>query len=241
MHINTRAIVLHSTKYSETSIISKMFTEEMGVVSYMINGIRSTKGKNKAVLFQPATILEIQATQRENKSLQRLVEYKRYCTYESIPFDIRKTAVVQLLIEMLNRAISQTEANEELFLFIVESLLHIDKCHELNPDFHLIFLLKLTALFGFQPNGNYTSLTPLFDLKEGCYVSKAVLQDGVACFPHSSFISNLNAMEITEKISVIPNGKERNVVLQYLLQYFKYHIANFGNLKSPEVLKTIFE
>ncbi|MBX2903913.1 MAG: DNA repair protein RecO [Chitinophagales bacterium] len=241
MQVNTRAIVLHHTKYSETSIITKLFTEQLGVVSYMVNGVRSSKGKHKAVLFQPSTLLEIQATQRENKTLQRLTEYKRLHTYETIPFDIKKTAVTQLLTETLNRTISHHEPNTELFEFAWSSFVFLDTSTTLNPDFHLIFLLQLSAILGFRPHGNYTSVTPMFDLQEGSFVSQALSLEGAVGYPYSHYISELKDLNTTHSEAVIPNGKARSSVLNHLLNYFRFHIADFGNLKSPEVLRAVFE
>jgi Recombinational DNA repair protein (RecF pathway) len=70
MYQTTRAIVLHTVKYSETSIITKLYTEKYGLVSFLIKGIRSVKGRNKAALFQPLRILEITYSHRQNKNLQ---------------------------------------------------------------------------------------------------------------------------------------------------------------------------
>ena len=39
----TKGIVLHSLKYSDTSIIVKIYTESFGLVSYLV---RSSKNKN---------------------------------------------------------------------------------------------------------------------------------------------------------------------------------------------------
>ena len=41
----TNGIVLNYIKYKETSIISKIYTKEFGLKSYLINGVRTKKGK----------------------------------------------------------------------------------------------------------------------------------------------------------------------------------------------------
>lgn len=241
MNISCRAIVLHTTKYAESSIVAKLFTEQLGVVTYMINGVRSSRSKNRAAYFQPATILEIQATQRENKTLQRLTDFKLFYTYENIPFEIRKMAVAQLIIETLNRSVTSQDFSPELFEFSISSFLHIDKAVSLNPDFHLIYLLKLSAILGFKPNGNCSAETPTFNLLEGCFVAGNFPSNDCINSPYSNFISSLNELDITSIETVLPNGKARNIVLQYLLNYFRIHVPEFGVLKSPEVLKSVFE
>ena len=54
MYHKTRAIVLHCIKYSETSVIAKIYTEKLGMQSYMVKGVRAAKSKSKAAMLQPA-------------------------------------------------------------------------------------------------------------------------------------------------------------------------------------------
>ena len=55
----TRGIVLHSVKYSETSLIVKTYTEAFGIQSYMVKGVRSHRSKMRPILFQPLTLLDM--------------------------------------------------------------------------------------------------------------------------------------------------------------------------------------
>ena len=43
---STNGICLHHYKYSESSVIVKIFTEKFGLKSYIIKGVRSKKSKN---------------------------------------------------------------------------------------------------------------------------------------------------------------------------------------------------
>ena len=55
----TKGIVISFVKYRETSIIVKIYTEAFGIQTYIENGVRSAKGKNKIALFQPLTLLDL--------------------------------------------------------------------------------------------------------------------------------------------------------------------------------------
>ena len=44
--ISTKAIVISTIKYSDTSLIVKLYTEKVGLVSFLLKGIlKSKKGK----------------------------------------------------------------------------------------------------------------------------------------------------------------------------------------------------
>ena len=56
--ITTKAIVLSSLKYSDTSLIVKCYTEQEGIKSYIIKGVlKAKKGGIKVAYFQPLTQL----------------------------------------------------------------------------------------------------------------------------------------------------------------------------------------
>ena len=43
MYSQTKGIVLSSVKYSESSIICKVYTAKLGLQSYIVNGVRKRK------------------------------------------------------------------------------------------------------------------------------------------------------------------------------------------------------
>ena len=95
MLISTEAIALSSIKYSESSIIIKCFTLSDGIKSYLIKGIRSQKKKSLNIgLFQPLTILEIDANHRNTGNLESIRAAKIVSPYKTIPFDIIKNTIV---------------------------------------------------------------------------------------------------------------------------------------------------
>ena len=55
----TRAIVLRTVKYGDSSLVVDMLTEAMGRMSFMVRLSASRKGKMRKQLFQPLHIVEI--------------------------------------------------------------------------------------------------------------------------------------------------------------------------------------
>src|SRR5690349_2690466 len=104
MYLKTRGIVLHTVKYSETSVISKIYTEKLGLQSYIVKGVRSAKSKSKAALLQPLTLLEMEVSHRENKQLQFIKEYTRAHNYQSIPFHVLKSTIALFLLEVISKS-----------------------------------------------------------------------------------------------------------------------------------------
>ncbi len=74
MRYKSRAIALNYIKHGEGSIISKMLTEEKGLQSFIIKGVRSKGAKKRLNLFEPLQLSNINATFLAKKNLQQLID-----------------------------------------------------------------------------------------------------------------------------------------------------------------------
>jgi len=236
----TKGIVLQSVKYSESSIIVKIYTEALGLQSYIIKGVRSKKAKIKTALFQPLQLLELTATHRETKSLNFLKEARVGYAYQTIPFDMTRRSVLMFIDEILVRSIKEESANQTLFDWLWQSLIWYDLTEKPNPDFHLVFMIQLTKFLGFYPK-NPTRVSGYFDLQEGVFVNTEP--------PHPHYISGAFS-EMFHQLSVISFNKmdelsfsanQRRKMLNTLITYYQLHLTGFGEVKSLEVLQQLFE
>ena len=117
----TKGIVLRTVKYAETSLVVTMYTELFGVQTYMVNAIRTTKRSgNKAAMFQPAAILEMEVYHNDQKNMQRIKEYNWAFLYRHILGDVVKNSNALYMVELLYKTLKQPESNSNLFYFCEE-------------------------------------------------------------------------------------------------------------------------
>jgi DNA repair protein RecO (recombination protein O) len=240
MLLQTRGIVLKTVKYSDTSVICKIYTEGLGIRSYIINGIRSSKSKQKASLVQPLNLLHLVVYQRELKNLQRIKELRPAWVYQSLPFDMKKGAVALFIIEILNKALKEETGNSELFDFVFNTFVALDEYTESVALFHHTFLLSFSKYLGFYPGLHENKNPHYFDMQEGFFV---------ADIPRHPYWMNevstghlLQLMQSTGKgLSrlKIPYGL-RKKLLNDLLQYFALHLENFGKVHAHTILEIVF-
>ena len=239
MFHKTKGIVLHSIKYSETSVITKIYTEKLGLVSYMVKGVRAAKSNSKAALLQPLTLLDMEVSHRENKQLQYIKEFRRDYVYQSIPFDTLKSAIALFLLELISKSIREHEENGEMFEFIHESLCVLDRSKVLNPDFHLLFLVHFTRHLGFMPHGNFSEQNSFFEMTEGVFMGQAS-EINVMSRKESSLLGDLIAANPFSPTSLKITRLERKQMMFNLIRYYQLHLENFS-LKSPEILEALLE
>lgn len=238
MYHKTRGVVLHTTRYSETSVIAKIYTEKFGLLSFLVKGVRSSKSKVKASLMQPLTLLNMEVNYREARNLQFIKEFSRDYNFSSIPFDTLKTTVAMLLLEVITKSIREHEPNDEMFEFIYESFCVLDKDEKLNPDFHLLFLVNFTRYLGFAPHENFSETNCYFEMQEGYFTGSSSQKPTVLDKDESAVLNTL----LCTALYALPAHKisrtERKNMLRRLVKYYQLHIENF-NLKSPEILEEV--
>jgi DNA repair protein RecO (recombination protein O) len=236
----SKAIVLHQLKYSETSVIATLYTEVFGRQSYIINGIRSSKSKQKTGLLQPLFLLEIEAYHRSGREIQRLKEFRLEQVYQTIPFDVVKSSIAMFLSEIMNKIIRNEESDTELFRFIHESLLYFDSMKQGASNFHLWFLVNLLRILGLQPQNNFSSTYQWFDLKNGKFLISKPIYPNTPNLEDSSLFAELFSLDPEAMNTFAISGAQRSRLLEFLLEYFTIHFETFGKINSLKVLGEIF-
>ncbi len=234
-----RGIVLKTTLYSESSVIVQTFTDKFGIQSYLINGVKKPKAKIKMNMLQPLHLLEMVVYHKLNSNIQRVKELRPLPIFSSIPYHVIKSTVVQFLNEVLYKSIRQQNADEYLFNYIFNAICWFDECEEINVNFHLAFLLKLTRFLGFAPNMQTQSDQSFFDLQEGnfkslppvhpYYIGKTDAENFISLFVTP--FEDLKTLKI--------DNVNRRYLLDKILIYYTLHTASFGDIKSHLVLEEV--
>src|ERR1035438_8959731 len=97
----TRCIVLNYFKYSENSIIVKIYTEDFGLQSFLIRSAKSKKSKIKTGIFQPLTLLDIIINQNKKSRLHTIKEITGCYQLQEISRDIKKSSIVIFIAEII--------------------------------------------------------------------------------------------------------------------------------------------
>lgn len=234
----TRGIVFKTIKYSDNSLIAKIYTENLGLRSYMIRGVNGKKSSSKKSAFQSLSILDMVVYEKEKGGLQNIREIESIYPYKSWPFDIRKSCIALFLNEVMYRSIHNEEPDEALFQFLLQSLITLDEAEISVENYHLQFLAGLSRYLGFAPRNNFSSQNHFFDMQEGLFISEKPL--------HSNYLEPALSLKLFHLITdpeqirqLTINAASRNELLLKLIDYYRLHIPGFGEMKSHLVLKDV--
>jgi len=239
MQVTTKAIVLSSLKYGDTSLIVKAYTASDGLKSYLLKGVlASKKGKLKAAHFLPLTQLELVANHKNKGSLEHIREAKVINPYHTLHTQIDKNSMVLFIAEVLGNSIQEQEQDTVLYRYLEFALGWLDH-YDAIANYHILFLLQLTKYLGFYPDTTNTEL-PYFDLQDGGFVPSPTLNpllqgEPLQCFKQFLGINfdALSAMKISRK--------QRQELLKAMVLYFELHLHGFRKPKSLAVLNALFD
>lgn len=237
----TRGIVLHTVRYGETSLVVNAYTEKFGRQAFMVKGVRKSRKQNRANLFQPLFLLDFEIYFKEKREMHFIRDVGRTIPLNNIPYDHILSTQAIFIAEVLYRTLREEESNPMLYQFLTSSIEYLDSLEKPAPDFHIIFLFQLSKHLGFYPVNNYSSENPYFDLVKGSF--KAFLQDDSTMLNrHSSqLFSQLLDLEYQSSQVTRFNREQRNLVLRDLLRFYWLHNEGMGEIRSAEVLATLFE
>lgn len=241
MLVRTNAIVISTVKYGDSSLITRCYCKELGLKSFMLKGIlTSKKGGLKKSLFQPLNLINI-STQIKNQSNQKLNfirEGSLNVHFKEIPLRIKKNAIALFISEVISRVIyEEGNPNIALYSFLENSIMRLEK-DEFSPVFHLKFLTLLSDQLGFYPN-LMCQEKEFFDIESGCFCENSNSKYAVGGETVGAF-KELLGINFDDIVQIKISNTLRIKVLDFLIDYFNIHLPRFGKIKSIAVLHEIF-
>ncbi len=238
MLTTTKAIVLSKLKYKDYDLIVKCYTEDFGVVSFILKGVlKNKKSSNKIAYFQLLSQLQITLQHKQNRSLQSIKNTKLEYHYSSLHTNVLKSSIVMFLAEVLSNVLQEEEENKTLYTYIETTLLWLDE-HVEHSNFHLLFLLNLTKYLGFYPDTSNTQYS-FFDLLEGRFITQKTNKHSIS-EDNLTLLKQLLGTTFDGLSSVKINSKQRQLFLNMILLYFELHLGNFKRPKSLQILNQVF-
>lgn len=234
-----RGIVLKTTSFSESSVISQIFTDKFGLQSYMIQGVKKPKAKIGMNMLQPLHLLDIVTNHKQNSTIQRINEAKPAPAFTSIPYEITKSTMAVFLNEVLYKSIRQQSADDRLFDFLYHSICWLDQAEPISNNFHLAFLLKLSRYLGFAPNTQARKDQPYFDLQEGEFTSLRPGHPHYISYASARYFIDLYQLPFERLQEIQLKSLERRALLENILIYYKLHTASFGEVQSHVILEEV--
>ncbi|MEL6124186.1 MAG: DNA repair protein RecO C-terminal domain-containing protein, partial [Bacteroidota bacterium] len=176
------------------------------------------------------------AYQKEGEKLSRIKEVAYSYVYRSIPFSVVKSSIAIFLVEVCRKSVRGSDSYEDIYNFMVKGLIHLDNTNSGLAHFHILFLIDLAGRLGFELQNNYTTETQLFNLVDGSFTELVpnfeLAMDAESSYCLSRYLKKQEPYNWSKQM--------RLTILQKLIDYYRYHVDDFGELKSYTVLSELY-
>ena len=121
----SRIIVLHLTKYGDSSLVVHTIDSVRGRCSYMLRGA----GRSKHVTvgaFHNLAVLDIVGVESPKSSMAYLKEYEPAMPLDSLRSDVVKNSIALFISELLYRTIVEQNCDDRLFAWLCDAIARLN-------------------------------------------------------------------------------------------------------------------
>lgn len=230
MLVKTRAIVMHYVKYGDHSIIIHLYTKTYGKQSYIASNVHGKRAKLPLGMFHPLSLLEIEAYVKDTRDIQRIKEASQINQTQAISPDYIINTLKIFIAEILYRTIKEHESNIELFHFLEKTIADLESNPKGISNFHLCFLVHYSKYLGIYSPSISSDLivqTPSGKTEKN-WLNKV---ESSYTFLTQHVFTDLDKLSISRDI--------KNLLLDYLVDYYYYHLEGMGKIKSLKILREL--
>ena len=237
----TKGIVLHSLPYNDKYMIVTVYTEAFGRMAYLIANSRTKKTIVSRSLLQPLSVLDLEVEHQNNRDIQRIKEARSGFVVTQLRYHPVKNAITLFLSEVLYQVIQEKEANRALYDFLCRSIKLFEIADAGIANFHLTFLLQLSAYLGIRPGNKSFKANSYFDLTNGIFSETIPVHNNFLSKNDSIVFERLLRMNYENMALFTFTRYERAAIVRHILEYYRFHLADFPEIKSLAVMQSLFD
>jgi len=218
----SRIIVLHLTKYSDSSAVVHAVDSVGGRRSYLVRGLgKGRVSSARARYLHPLNILDIVSYESPKSSLSYLREWAPLEQLETVRGDIVKSSVALFISELIYRSLRDDAYDTDLFEWLCSAILKLESLEGSCANYHIWFLSEYSSRMGFRP-------------------SEKVEPQGIFSPAELQLLDKLLCSPVEDAMSIPLSAAARVSFARNMVKYLSYHLGSAINLNSFDILHTLF-
>lgn len=237
--IKTKAFILRKLNYSDSSLIAAFFTQELGKISAILKGARSTKSR-LGTKTDVLNFVEIVLYQKMSRDLQVVSQMDLIAFYPKIKEDLEKYKYASAVLELTDKLTAEHEVNDRLFRGISRILELLDTSSHDPPLLFIKFFIFILGEIGYALQ--FSKCSKCGKIIKGKEISSYNFSTGIICKDCriESAISYDFTPELFKIIHCLINNKndnsykksDVNKLIYFLENYLIYHLPEFKGIKA---------
>lgn len=222
--VQSRAFVIKTIPFQDTSLIVRMFTESHGKVTLLAKGARNLKSPYRGYL-ESLSLLEVQFYFKPTRDIQTLskIETMRGFLYNCT--EMRTTFLATAMLECLDKFIRDHHEDAPIFELVLDTLDYMDTHRANSASAFIYFILNLTTLMGYR-----------IDLDSIKKTERSILS-----VPDNrlEFLKKIEDANIRIGLPDLPEGFSVGEIALSIVNYLAFQMDLPVKLKSLEILSQI--
>lgn len=248
------SMVLATVPYRESSLLLHLFSRQLGRIHGLAKGVR--RGDKRRVLVERGTVVEHTVYLRQQRDLHLITDCHINEYYPGIRKNLEKTAIRDVILDILLGAIKDTEPHEGLYDVIVTGFERLEEDFLTGND-QLIFLARQLLVIARQLGFgiDFTRCATCGNLFGGFQECILVIDSGACfcpqCVPRTNgslhrtlgtgMLSVLHAeTALSERAVPAPTAEEAMSTVRAAIDFCRYHLDLRRVLSSVTFLEHLF-
>ncbi|NQY75493.1 MAG: DNA repair protein RecO [Candidatus Margulisbacteria bacterium] len=220
-------IFLHRSSYSDSSLITTIYTRDKGLQKFVFRG-----GKKKGHQMYPLSVSELNYYGRTESELLNLTSAQAASNH-SFQFNPVKSTIAFFIAETIRKCVIHNDLDTVTYNFLTSEINRLDTSEDCSL-FPLEFMVSFTELLGFQPLVENEGL--VFDLDEGIINFSNSRLNRTSEGEHIRLIVALITGRSTND-SVYRKTREK--ALETMISYYQIHIPRLKEFETYEIVREI--
>lgn len=238
MYTTLHCICLRTVRYNDSSAILSAYSRECGLMSFQISSGQSKEGRRRKALTMPLSFIECICDIRTGRDIHTIKELIPWgCNLLAINAHPIKTSIAVFLAEILSIVLRDSHPDSILFDYIATGIQRLAKIDQGIGNFHLSFLYGLSRFLGIEPDLGTWKQGYIFDMSEGIFRPTPPLHTHYLSPEKARTVAALAMMSERNLNMFRLNRKQRNDILDGILEYYSIHFSHISSISSIQVLR----
>lgn len=241
----SKAVVLKTVEFKETSLIATLFTQKHGKIAVIAKGARRPKNKFAAFLV-PGQMLEVLYYYKQSRSVQTLSEVSYIKQLSELRYDIDKMALSTITMELVSQLIHDNEVNEPVFEFLIRFLPWLNERKDVSRKIFPYVQIRLAQLIGIglqaQIQASDQVQSGFINIQTGELSDESSGSESIKLnSAQFKFVNQALHSASTSIFSLKLNNRELAELIEYLDKYFRYHIEGIRPRRSDKIFDQLIK
>ena len=241
--IKTEAVVLSKMNYRDSSSIASLFTDELGKISVIVKGARSSKSKYGKIV-DPINYLSVIIYKKESREVQLLSGADIIEHYPEIKNNLGKLTYAYGVVELIKNLIAENEVNNKLFKAVIKILARLNKAEELPEITFGRFLFYFLKEIGYEIQldacaicGKAISIDNVFYHRDKGVICGDCKKSVVDIYQiNAELLKYLICLKTGESADNFSNLIIKKAII-FMENHLKFHVADFKGISSLKLIE----